>query len=257
MEDPKIVQRNLALQREWYGEPLGDRVRRLVRAFNISQATLADAIGISAPMLSQVMSGRRAKIGNPSVLAKLIMLERKVFVPDVAAGKPEAIKAALLDIRDSRPTVGRDVLTVDGSSDANAAVAALRNILAAEDLIGAAELVDSDYPELADLLRRAGERPTAERPTGERPLGERPGTERPGGDRPANDRPGGERAAAEPASSNAAVGNAAPERPIATPPLGSARPAGLPQPAGPRPSVEGSGIGPAPTRPAGATGRPF
>ncbi|HWC79177.1 MAG TPA: helix-turn-helix transcriptional regulator [Pseudonocardiaceae bacterium] len=158
MEDPKIVQRNLALQREWYGEPLGDRVRRLVRAFNVSQAALADALGISAPMLSQVMSGRRAKIGNPSVLARMIMLERKIFIPDVAAGRPEALRAALQDVRESRPKVGRDVLPVDGSTDATAAVTALRNILSADDLNSAAELVDEDYPELAELLRRAGAR---------------------------------------------------------------------------------------------------
>jgi transcriptional regulator with XRE-family HTH domain len=156
VEDPKIVQRNLALQREWYGEPLGDRVRRLVRAFNVSQAALADALGISAPMLSQVMSGRRAKIGNPSVLARMIMLERKIFIPDVAAGKPEAIREALADVRESRPQVGRDVLKVDGSVEATNAIAALRNILSAEDLRAAAELVDEEYPELADLLRRAG-----------------------------------------------------------------------------------------------------
>jgi transcriptional regulator with XRE-family HTH domain len=133
-------------------------VRRLVRAFNISQANLADVLGISAPMLSQVMSGRRAKIGNPSVLARLIMLERKVLVPDVAAGKPEAMRQAMVDVRDSRPQVGRDVLPVDGSSDAQAAVAALRNILSGEDLLAAADLVDDDYPELGELLRRAGER---------------------------------------------------------------------------------------------------
>ncbi|HEX3590856.1 MAG TPA: helix-turn-helix transcriptional regulator [Pseudonocardiaceae bacterium] len=157
MEDPKIVQRNLALQREWYGEPLGDRVRRLVRAFNISQAYLADVLGISAPMLSQVMSGRRAKIGNPSVLARLIMLERKVLIPDVASGKPDAMKQAMDDVRDSRPQVGRDVLPVDGSSDANTAVAALRNILSSDDLLTAADLVDEDFPELSDLLRRASE----------------------------------------------------------------------------------------------------
>jgi transcriptional regulator with XRE-family HTH domain len=155
VEDPKIVQRNLALQREWYGEPLGDRVRRLVRAFNISQATLADTLGISAPMLSQVMSGRRAKIGNPSVLARMIMLERKVLIPDVAAGKPEAMQQALTDIRDSRPSVGRDVLPVDGSPVANAAVAALRDILSSDDLSSAALLVEEEYPELADLLRQA------------------------------------------------------------------------------------------------------
>ncbi len=95
MEDHKIVQRNLALQREWYGEPLGDRVRRLVVAFNVSQAQLADVLGISAPMLSQVMSGRRAKIGNPAVLARMVMLERRVLTPDVASGAPEAIRRAL------------------------------------------------------------------------------------------------------------------------------------------------------------------
>ncbi|HWE89828.1 MAG TPA: helix-turn-helix transcriptional regulator [Pseudonocardiaceae bacterium] len=157
MEDPKIVQRNLALQREWYGEPLGDRVRRLVRAFGVSQANLADVLGISAPMLSQVMSGRRAKIGNPSVLARLIMLERKVLTRDVAAGKPEAMRQALSDVRDSRPMVGRDVLPVDGSSDATTAVNALRNILAGDDLAAAADLVDDEFPELAELLRRASE----------------------------------------------------------------------------------------------------
>jgi len=157
VEDPKIVQRNLTLQRAWYGEPLGDRVRRLVRAFNVSQANLAEVLGISAPMLSQVMSGRRAKIGNPAVLARLLMLERKVLIPDVAAGKPAALQQALLDVRESNPTVGRDVLRIDVSPDANAAIAALRNILSAEDLCAAADLVDEEFPELSDLLRRAAE----------------------------------------------------------------------------------------------------
>jgi transcriptional regulator with XRE-family HTH domain len=161
VEDPKIVQRNLVLQREWYGEPLGDRVRRLVRAFNVSQANLADVLGISAPMLSQVMSGRRAKIGNPSVLARLIMLERKVLTRDVAAGKPEAMRQALADVRDSKPTVGRDLLPVDGSSDATTAVNALRNILASDDLAAAADIVDEEFPELAELLRRASVPPPA------------------------------------------------------------------------------------------------
>lgn len=163
MEDPKIVQRNLALQREWYGEPLGDRVRRLVRAFNVSQATIAETLGISAPMLSQVMSGRRAKIGNPSVLARMIMLERKIFIPDVAAGKPEAMRQALADVRDSRPKVGRDVLPVDGSTDATTAIGALRNILSSDDLAAAAELVDEEFPELGELLRRASMPPPAGR----------------------------------------------------------------------------------------------
>lgn len=160
MEDHKIVQRNIALQREWYGEPLGDRVRRLVVAFNVSQAYLAEVLGISAPMLSQVMSGRRAKIGNPVVLARMIMLERKCMIPEVAAGRKEALAAALEDVRDSRPTVGRDNFPVgipDGAvTDDQLALAALREVAEDEDLVEAAKRLEEDFPAIADLLRRAG-----------------------------------------------------------------------------------------------------
>jgi transcriptional regulator with XRE-family HTH domain len=155
VEDHKIVQRNIALQREWYGEPLGDRVRRLVVAFDVSQAFLAEVLGISAPMLSQVMSGRRAKIGNPVVLARMIMLERKCLIPEVAAGRKDALMAALEDVRDARPTVGRDNIPV-GAADDRLVLAALREIAEDEDLSEAAKRLDDDFPAIADLLRRAG-----------------------------------------------------------------------------------------------------
>ncbi|WP_020665917.1 helix-turn-helix domain-containing protein [Amycolatopsis nigrescens] len=158
MEDHKIVQRNIALQKQWYGEPLGDRVRRLVVAFDVSQAFLAEVLGISAPMLSQVMSGRRAKIGNPVVLAKMIMLERKCLTPAVAAGHKEALLAALEDVRDARPTVGRDNFPVaDGHTDQadQAVLATLREIAEEEDLGAAAKRLEDDFPVVADLLRRA------------------------------------------------------------------------------------------------------
>ena len=155
MEDYKIVQRNLALQREWYGEPLGDRVRRLVVAFDVSQANLADVLGISAPMLSQVMSGRRAKIGNPAVMARLIMLERKVLTPDVAAGKKEALLRALDEVRESNPSVTRDNLPVNAGSNDRVAVAALRRVIDPGELAAAAEALNGKFPDLAELLRRA------------------------------------------------------------------------------------------------------
>ncbi|KAA9157599.1 helix-turn-helix transcriptional regulator [Amycolatopsis acidicola] len=158
MEDHKIVQRNISLQREWYGEPLGDRVRRLVVAFDVSQAYLAEVLGISAPMLSQVMSGRRAKIGNPVVLARMIMLERKCLIPEVAAGRKEAMLAALEDVKDARPTVGRDNIPVAAVADDRHVLATLRDIAEEEDLGEAAKRLDDDFPALADLLRRAGNR---------------------------------------------------------------------------------------------------
>jgi transcriptional regulator with XRE-family HTH domain len=154
VEDHKIVQRNIALQREWYGEPLGDRVRRLVVAFDISQAHLAEVLGISSPMLSQVMSGRRAKIGNPVVLARMIMLERKILVPEVAAGNRDAMQAVLEEVRDAHPTVGRDNIGV--GSDERLVLAALRDVAEDEDLTEAAKRLDDDFPMLAELLRRAG-----------------------------------------------------------------------------------------------------
>ncbi|MQA11870.1 MAG: XRE family transcriptional regulator [Pseudonocardiaceae bacterium] len=160
MEEQKIVQRNLALQKEWYGEPLGDRVRRLVVAFDVSQANLADVLGISAPMLSQVMSGRRAKIGNPAVLARLIMLERKVLTPEVVSGERGALQEALDDVRQSRPTVSRDSVPVGigPGADEAAALTVIREAAEEDgDLDKAARLLDDEFPALADLVRRADE----------------------------------------------------------------------------------------------------
>ena len=155
MDDHRVIQRNIELQREWYGEPLGDRVRRLVVAFDVSQANLADVLGISAPMLSQVMSGRRAKIGNPAVLARLIMLERKVLTPGVAAGDPEALNRALEEVRESRPSVTADTLPVDDSADEHMAIGFLRQFADAADLAAAAELLEPKFADLAGLLRQA------------------------------------------------------------------------------------------------------
>jgi len=69
------VTRNRTLQTEWYGEPLGDRVRRLLDRLGLSQSGLAGVLGLSAPMLSQLMSGQRAKISNPVVLYRLLAVE--------------------------------------------------------------------------------------------------------------------------------------------------------------------------------------
>lgn len=156
MEEHRIVQKNIEMQRQWYGEPLGDRVRRLVVAFDVSQAFLADVLGISPPMLSQVMSGRRAKIGNPAVLARLIMLERKILTPGVAAGDQEAIAAAMQDVRESNPTVGRDTFPVYAGIDEPTLLAALRDIAENENLVEAADCLEDGFPAIADLLRRAG-----------------------------------------------------------------------------------------------------
>jgi predicted XRE-type DNA-binding protein len=184
VDEQRAVARNVALQREWYGEPLGDRVRRLVVAFDVSQAQLAEVLGLSAPMLSQLMSGRRAKIGNPAVLVRMVMLERRVLTPEVASGDAAALRAALEQVRDSRPTVSRPTVsgstvggsTVSGSTGSGSTVSepvgseeilptekhgdevlvpALRAVAAPAELAAAAGLLQERFPLLAGLLRRA------------------------------------------------------------------------------------------------------
>ena len=66
---------NRAAQHELYGEPLADVFHRLMACFGATQGTLAQTLGISAPMLSQLMSANRVKIGNPAVVLRLQALQ--------------------------------------------------------------------------------------------------------------------------------------------------------------------------------------
>jgi len=160
-------ERNLKLQLEWYGEPLGERFRRLLTRLELSQAQLAGVLGLSAPMLSQLMSGQRAKISNPTVLSRLLQLEATVNDAGWSA-LPAAEQARRLDeIRGAQ----RSTLTVDHATETPAAqpatpappadpVAAiqslLRDIASAGDLQGASELLEDQYPDLAEALRILG-----------------------------------------------------------------------------------------------------
>jgi hypothetical protein len=109
-------------------------------------------------MLSQVMSGRRAKIGNPAVLARMVMLERRVLTPDVAAGDRAAMRIALEEVRASRPTVARGGLPVrDGNGESTSVLAVLRELADPDELVEAARLIGPRFPSLAHLLRRAAE----------------------------------------------------------------------------------------------------
>lgn len=158
------VRRNRELQRRFYGEPLGDRLRRLLGALDISQAALAAALGVSSPMLSQLMSGRRVKIGTPAVLGRLVLLEQAVTghagpaadptaepTADPAVD-PAAVERLLADVRAAEP---RAPMSATGSYDL------LRTVAGPDELARAADTLDRGFPSLAGLLRQAarGEAP--------------------------------------------------------------------------------------------------
>lgn len=68
-----VLEQQIAL----YGEPLGTRFGRVMQAYDLSQRRLAATLGLSAPMLSQLISGKRTKIGNPAVYERLVLLEQR------------------------------------------------------------------------------------------------------------------------------------------------------------------------------------
>ncbi|MEV5971890.1 DNA-binding protein [Streptomyces sp. NPDC051921] len=157
------------LQRSWYGEPLGALFRRLIDDLGLNQARLAAVLGLSAPMLSQLMSGQRAKIGNPAVVQRVQALQE--LAGQVADGSVSAVEATdrMDEIKKSQ---GGSVLTASSQSTTSGAPTVrrvvreiqslLRSVAAAGDIIDAADSLAPAHPELAEFLRVYGAGRTAD-----------------------------------------------------------------------------------------------
>jgi transcriptional regulator with XRE-family HTH domain len=151
---------NRERQRELYGAPLGDRVRRLTSALGISQSRLARTLGISPAMLSQLVSARRVKIGDPAVLARLRLLDqrcRAVRTPP----EPRAVDALLADVARARWQWNETRVPAQRRREppTGTAAAALRGIAEPARLAAAAAALGPGFPELAEVLRQAASRP--------------------------------------------------------------------------------------------------
>lgn len=187
----ETVVRNRALQAEWYGEPLGERVRPLLERLGLSQSGLAGVLGLSPPMLSQLMSGQRAKISNPAVLHRLLAVEELAAAPEYdalpaaevkerlrriraesptttsglrlgAAGRSAAERSAAADraprADDRSPRAGEAGATgrVSAGSPARVLQALLREVASAAEIEDAARLIEAGHPGLAEVLRVYG-----------------------------------------------------------------------------------------------------
>ena len=149
-------------QRELYGSPLGDRVRRLTATLGITQARLARTLGVSPAMLSQLASARRVKIGDPAVLARLHLLDQRC-----ATAPPRGRTAVeeLLDevgrarlqwaAPDGEPTRGTPVPAGSYPVGPGPAGMALRAVAPPARLAAAAATLAVTFPELAEVLRQA------------------------------------------------------------------------------------------------------
>lgn len=171
--DRGSIAHNRSRQCELYGAPLGDRVRRLTAALGVTQARLAHALGLSPAMLSQLVSGRRVKIGDPGVLARLMLLDQRC-----AQGEPLAPADAedlLGEVARARlqwtspqatpappaPQRPRALRARPAPPPTHQAAAALRSVAPPARLAAAAATLAPAFPELAELLRQAAGRPRA------------------------------------------------------------------------------------------------
>lgn len=159
------------LQNQWYGEPLGTLFRRLINDLGLNQARLATVLGLSAPMLSQLMSGQRAKIGNPAVVQRVQALQE--LAAEVARGDVSASDATRR-MEEIKQTAGGNVLNstvqtgTPGASQTpvkrvvREIQALLRSVADAADILEASSELSDKHPELAEFLRVYGAGRTAD-----------------------------------------------------------------------------------------------
>lgn len=144
-----------------YGEPLSEAFSRYREAFGLNQSELAIVLGISAPMLSQLNSGQRVKIGNPAVMQRLQRLEDLVGQIRTGALPSDQIPAKLEEVKASTGRLTRSTTTVvPVEADDDSVVAGMRNLLRAvasgQEIRSAAEALKSEHPGLAEVLRLYG-----------------------------------------------------------------------------------------------------
>lgn len=148
---------NRAAQREIYGEPLGLIVDRCRTTLGFTQARVAALLGISAPMLSQVMSGQRIKIGNPAAVERLRAM---VEVTDaVAAGRltlAEAITRIEAAGGAGEMLTGTTTRRASARESAEQIQSLFRRVASASDYLTAAAQIENTHPDIALLLRVYG-----------------------------------------------------------------------------------------------------
>ncbi|GAA4899792.1 hypothetical protein LX16_0695 [Stackebrandtia albiflava] len=153
-----ITERNRRQQTELYGEPLGVLLTRLAKQLDLNQARIAKILGLSAPMLSQLMSGQRIKIGNPAAVQRLqAMIGLATEVAEYRVG-PEQIAARLAEIGTQSgsltPPTGHGL--PPGPVMVRSVQSLLRAVAGAPEILSAADLLEERHPELATFLRVYG-----------------------------------------------------------------------------------------------------
>jgi len=169
--NPTVHQQSVnAQQLQMYGENWADRFGRLLRGYGISQARLAAVIGLSAPMISQLITGARVKISNPAVYGRIVRLEELLATPgtdradaavririldEVAASHP-SLTTVSVPVESSRPIPEQGQRPGNAGDDRAIALRYLNGLAAPEILRGSAAAAERlGGGALAELLSDA------------------------------------------------------------------------------------------------------
>lgn len=139
-----------------YGAPLGDILSRCGSKLGLNQSQLAVLLGISAPMLSQLVHAKRIKIGNPNAVHRLQVMHEAVA--DVERGNLTA-EAAIESI--GAAGSGDEFFTgttrrTNAGDIALAIQSLFRQVASASQFLAAADEVAEISPEIAEILRTYG-----------------------------------------------------------------------------------------------------
>ena len=147
-QDDRVSSENINQQIRLYGQPLSERFGAVVGVYGITQRRLAQVLGLSAPMLSQLISGRRIKIGNPAVYERLVMLEDSTEASD--------LEAVLARVEASQPVLSTSQIRTGITKDTDA-VSALAGVVPAGELERALVMLGDSTPVLSKVLAMAEE----------------------------------------------------------------------------------------------------
>lgn len=160
MTDTEHSAENRRQQVKLYGEPLADILGSIGSSLGLTQAETAELLGLSAPMLSHLISGRRVKIGSPVAGARLQQLQ--ALSAEVAAIEvsPEDVAARLQAIRTSGPATGGATVTARTpslrASTGRDVQQLFRVVSGAVEWLEVADLAAEKFPEIAEVLRIYG-----------------------------------------------------------------------------------------------------
>jgi hypothetical protein len=129
-----------------------------MRGYDVSQRRLAQVLGISAPMLSQLISARRVKMGNTLAYERMVTLERHLpaVTDGTRSGTSVLVDVAAADIG-TTTQLRMQTGTVPASEGHAELARSLRRDIPREQLRSACDLLRTEgvAPDLRALLEES------------------------------------------------------------------------------------------------------